>query len=208
MLIRRLSSNRILLGRVAGALTGAMLLPFVAGCDNGHTYEDVNACIAGGVYTAAYCRQGYDEARIKHDQESPLYEDKADCQNDDWDQCDPVTTTTNGSSHTVIVHSGGYYGGYGGSSTYYQPRMSGFTLHAEDTSSPSSSRVAAEPVSRTTGGGMRAYTSGKASSGSAVESVGHGSSVEAAPSHPIIGKGASISRGGFMSGAHGFGIGE
>jgi uncharacterized protein YgiB involved in biofilm formation len=202
MTARSFSSSSIKLGSFAGALAGTVML---AGCgDDSITkaYPDKDACINDRVFTQEFCDKSYRDAEASHQQKAPVYENQEDCLQD-WNKCEDTSPQP---SHSAATAHGGGGGVYIVSSHSYQPQMSGYVVNASG-SKTTPRATFTESAARTTDGDMRGMASRTTYNNFGYVSRPAPIVSEGIPARPSFVSGTSISRGGFVSGAHGFSIG-
>ena len=76
--------------------------------DRVQIYKDVNACIAGKVFSADECRSGFASAEVERQQNAPAYETAANCEKDyGVNNCQPTTSThQSGMGHFIPLLAG------------------------------------------------------------------------------------------------------
>jgi len=97
--------------------------------DTVQIYKDVNACIAGKVFSADECRSDFAAAETERQKNAPAYETAANCEKDyGANNCQPTTTTHQSGTGHFIPFLAGYLVGNAARSfdtkALYQPRGS------------------------------------------------------------------------------------
>ena len=97
--------------------------------DTVQIYKDVNACIAGEVFSTDDCRTQFAAAETERQQNAPAYETAANCEKDyGVDKCQPTTSAhQSGTGHFIPLLAGYLVGSAArsfDSKALYQPRGS------------------------------------------------------------------------------------
>lgn len=190
------SSRDVKTSLLGGAGLAAMFV--LTGCEEEkvetHAYESVAECSAGGVYTAEFCEENFEEAVALHRSLAPRYEDIEDCEKDFGEgrcEADP---------QVVVNNDGG--------SNSFLPFMLGYMMANNTTAGASYS---SSPVYRTADNkavGLSGRTVPSAAFSSAGASVSP-ATVAKPNTRTTFTKGTSVStRGGFGSTGRGLSMGS